>query len=431
VATVRRQGLVVLGVVAVIVGAAAAYAFLAPDRYEARADLLVTPAQGDEEFAGLGLLDDTDAPAAVTAAALVETPAIAREVGVRLRISEESARDAVDAHRVDSSNVVRIVADSSDPARAAQIANAFADETVSAASSRFQSELQSRIQRLRTQLQGLPIASPQAVALRKRIDALGVLQGSPDPTVRVVSTAVAPAESSWPRPWLIIPTALLAALALGLTIAGVRERRRRPPREAAVTPAAGAAEIATLERRLGARLDSLARVVHTAVEATDDADHERLALREKELAAREGELAAEENELATRKRRFDDRIAAVTTRERELARRAAQVEAMAHELAATPAPEPEPEPQPEPEPAAEPAREREREVVVEPPPSADGAYSLSHLEAIVAEREADFPERVGEWHAYLYFLREHAAPDGSLPPHFEYLIEEVFGEVLE
>src|SRR6266508_2725629 len=318
-----RRALVLLAVVAIVVGPAAAYAFLAPNRYQARADLLVTPARENEQFAGLGLLNDTDAPAAVTAAALVETPAVARAVATRLRMTEKGARHAVDAHRVDRSNVVRIAAESSSPARAAQIANAFADETVSALSARFQSELQFRIQHLRAQLEGLPIASPQGVALRKRIDQLRVLQGSSDPTVRVVSTAVAPAEPSWPRPWPIITVALLGALALGLTITALRELSRRRPREPAVPPA-GAAEIAALERRLGGRLDSLARVVGTAVEAADDAEHEQ-------LAAREGELAVQESELAARKRRFDDRIAAVTTRERELARRAADVEAMVRE----------------------------------------------------------------------------------------------------
>jgi hypothetical protein len=64
-------------------------------------------------------------------------------------------------------------------------------------------------------------------------------------------------------------------------------------------------------------------------------------------------------------------------------------------------------------------------------PTADGAYRLERLESIVAAREADFPERASEWHAYLFFLRDHAASDGTIPAHFEYLIEEVFAEVLE
>jgi uncharacterized protein involved in exopolysaccharide biosynthesis len=432
----RRPAVVVLAIVAIFVGIAAAYAFLAPDRYEARADLLVTPAQGNDELAGLGLLADTQADAAVTAAALVETPAVARAVATRLRMTESEARGAVDAHRVDGSNVVRIVGNSSDPARAAQIANAFADETVSALSARFQSELQFRIKRLTDQLQGMPIATPQGIALRTRIDELRARQGSPDPTVRVVSTAVAPTERAWPKPWLIIVAAALAGLVVGLLVAVLRARRKRPP------PVTTDAQLSALEQRLDKRLDKLAQVVGRAVDTVDEAEHERIAAREhaleervakvtsseRELARRAAEVErlvhdaeadeAERERVAERERELEERLAAVTAQEEELARLAAELDAKAQ------APPPRPPPELEPEPPPAPAQP-------EPVPTADGAYRLERLESIVAAREADFPERASEWHAYLFFLRDHAASDGTIPAHFEYLIEEVFAEVLE
>jgi hypothetical protein len=108
----------------------------------------------------------------------------------------------------------------------------------------------------------------------------------------------------------------------------------------------------------------------------------------------------------------------VTAQEEELARLAAELDAKAQ------APPPRPPPELEPEPPPAPAQP-------EPVPTADGAYRLERLESIVAAREADFPERASEWHAYLFFLRDHAASDGTIPAHFEYLIEEVFAEVLE
>jgi hypothetical protein len=37
-----------------------------------------------------------------------------------------------------------------------------------------------------------------------------------------------------------------------------------------------------------------------------------------------------------------------------------------------------------------------------------------------------FPDRAEEWSSYLYFLREHAAVDGSVPASFNRLIGEAF-----
>lgn len=458
--TLRRQGPVVLGVVAIVVGAAAAYAFLTPNRYEAQAELLVTPAQGKEELRGLGLLEDGQSPAAVTAAQLVETPAIARTVAIRLRMKAEAARDAVDAKRVERSNVVRITTHSSKRARSAQIANAFAEETVSALSARFQSDLQFRIQRLRARLEGLPIASPRAVTIREQVDQLTALQGAPDPTVRVVSTAVAPTEPSWPDRRPIVIGALLAALALGLAIAAVREALQHRRVAAAAAPAVWAQEVASLEQRLVERLDRLGRDVRGASEFTHTAEEELLAARDhaleereqtveeqdralrarkRQLDERERTLAERHADLEERERRLDERVTALTTREVKLARRNAELDHRERELeagaAATKreterAPEPEPEPQrrPEPVPVFAPAPEPVAEAAGR---ELDGVYHLERLEALVATRESDFPERVNEWRAYLYFLREHAAPDGTLPSNFAYLIEETFAEVLE
>lgn len=450
--TLRRQGPVVLGVVVIVVGAAAAYAFLTPDRYEAHSELQVTPVQ-KLELRGLGLLEDGESPAAVTAAELVETPAIARAVATRLRMSGETARDAVDAERRGESDVVRITAHASRPARSAQIANAYAEETVSALSARFQSNLQFRIQRLRAQLEGLPIASPRAITLREQVDELTALQGAPDPTVRVVSTAVAPAEPVWPNRWAIVGFAAVGALALGLAIAALREALQRRRVAVVTAPAAWSEAIAALERRLFDRLDGLDRDVRGASEFTHSAEEELLAARDHALEEREHALEANQRKLAElnrkleqhdrrladrdreleeRERTLDERVTAVTSREVHLARRTAELDHRVSELeaaaAALPAPVREPEPKREPMPVFEPARAPVAEELAH---SLDSVYHLERLEALVAEREAEFPERATEWRDYLYFLREHAAPDGTLPSNFGYLIEETFAEVLE
>ena len=87
--------------------------------------------------------------------------------------------------------------------------------------------------------------------------------------------------------------------------------------------------------------------------------------------------------------------------------------------AALQAAEPEPEPEPEPELAA-PAE------LLGPA----GAWNVVALERLVDKRGSEFPDRVEEWQAYLFFLREHASMEGALPPSFDALVDEAFHELL-
>jgi hypothetical protein len=48
----------------------------------------------------------------------------------------------------------------------------------------------------------------------------------------------------------------------------------------------------------------------------------------------------------------------------------------------------------------------------------------------VEERQDEFPQRQEEWRSYLYYLREHADPDGRLPASFDPLVDDVFGELV-
>ena len=147
------------------------------------------------------------------------------------------------------------------------------------------------------------------------------------------------------------------------------------------------------------------------------------------LEAREQELAQQSRRLDEREREVRERVQALTAREQALARKAAELA----QRDRAPAPEP-PRPQPVQQPAPEPPR-----AAVPPPeqvpaeaaaPGAAGGPNLGELEARVARRRDEFPDRADEWDSYLFFLRDHAAADGSLPAQFDYLIADVFGELL-
>ncbi len=52
------------------------------------------------------------------------------------------------------------------------------------------------------------------------------------------------------------------------------------------------------------------------------------------------------------------------------------------------------------------------------------------LERLVAGRVAEFPDKRDEWISYLYFLREYAEPDGTIPSSFDWLIQDTFAELV-
>jgi hypothetical protein len=150
--------------------------------------------------------------------------------------------------------------------------------------------------------------------------------------------------------------------------------------------------------------------------------------RERALADRAGKLAAREQELDARaaglaaaEREVGSRAGEVASSQRELADRATEVATSKRELeelAAAPPP-PTAEPLPAPEAEAEPSL-----------PLRAGTWNLNDLQKAVDAQTGATPEQVETWRTYLYFLREHASPDGTLPRSLDPLIADVFAEIL-
>jgi capsular polysaccharide biosynthesis protein len=394
--------------------AAAGYGLTAPKRYRATAAILLSPVSADDPtFAGLGLLRDASGrrTAAASAAALVTTPQVADAVRAQLGLRRSSASLLHDVHAdvAPESDVVRVTGEDSTGVGAAQLANAFVDALIAQRTASFQSQLASAVSRDEQLLAGSKDAA--AGELARRLAVLRSFQGQPDPTLRRVSTATAPASAFWPN----LLGLVLAGAGTGLAVAAVLSlllalvRRRKPSYDPGVPSQRSddrAAELLAdrLEQRLAARESALAA-------------------RERDLQQKIDELRAlgtrpEDSDLDERERRLEERVAAVTKRELAVARAAA--------AAATPAPPP-----PAPPPAAAPPPPPPQ-----PPPRAavtradGGAYNLTQLERLVDERGGAHPERREEWESYLYFLREYAAADGSLPLSFDSLVEDTFGALL-
>jgi hypothetical protein len=183
-------------------------------------------------------------------------------------------------------------------------------------------------------------------------------------------------------------------IGLGAGLAAFAALVRGRPKAPAAAPGDPAAE-----RRLRARIDQVSN-------------------RERALAKRAGELAASEQRLAEREAALQGRQAELGAQRRageeELAKRKAELEEEARAAVPEPLPEPEPEPIPAPQPGAVPA----------------GTWTIELLEQRVAQRRERFPDQADEWVTYLYFLREHASIDGSLPRSFDSLIADVFADAI-
>jgi hypothetical protein len=207
----------------VTVVAAAVYSFTATKRYEARAELLVSPLRADDTtFEGFSLPREGGA-AVETAARLVRTNESADIVRAQLglRESRSDVLGSVSSHRVDGSQLVAVVGKASSPARAAQLANAFADALVAAQTSRFQATLAGTIRRLRARLRAGVGDAAERRAVTGRLAVLTGLVATRDPTLEVASAAAAPSDPVWPRPWLLIPIAAAAALAVATLAAAL------------------------------------------------------------------------------------------------------------------------------------------------------------------------------------------------------------------
>jgi hypothetical protein len=419
--------------------AAAGYALTAPKHYRATAQLLVSPiSASDTTFTSIDVLRDSGGKrtAAASAAALVRGPLVADAVRALLGIrrSRDSLLNALDAHVVDSSDVVAVAVEDTSANGAAQIANAFADTLVNQRTATFQSELAGVVRRYTGLLAGMTNAEragPSGAELARRLTVLQSLEGQQDPTLKHAGQATAPTSSVWPDvPKLTGLGAAIGAVLGALVALLILAFRRLGGRAGAgydrAMPDDDVLEqvVSRLEGRLVARESALAARERDLQEALAE-------LKAAQPAAAE---APDDSDLVRRERQLEQRVAAVTKRELRVARRAAEVETRAKKLgrrAVEPPPAPVKLEPVEPEPVrVEPPPPAPVEAAPAPAPAANGRYNLLTLEKLVEERQHEFPDRADDWTSYLFFLREHAAADGTVPATFDWLIQDTFAELV-
>jgi hypothetical protein len=208
----------------------------------------------------------------------------------------------------------------------------------------------------------------------------------------------------------------LIGLGLGAAATAVAARRRPEPVVAGpVDPSQErrlrqrVAEVTKRERALAKRAGELAARERASEERARELD-----LREAEVEQHAGMLAASKQALEQQAADVAGRAETVEQEAVELAGRAQELEQQAVTLAEAAA-------EPEPISATVPAS---------PPVTRIGSWNIDDLQRTVDSQSGATVEQAEEWRAYLFLLREHAASDGSLPPRFDGLVEDVFGDLI-
>jgi Mrp family chromosome partitioning ATPase/capsular polysaccharide biosynthesis protein len=213
---VRRYWVLLLVFLAAGVGAAFAYLRVAPKSYTAEADLLVTPVSADDpNLVGLPLVRQTADPTAdvLTVAKLVTSPQVADQVAAQLGRKPTALASHISASPVTQSEIIAVQATAPSARPAAALANAFAQQTVRARTNAMHAQLATLIPTLRASMRGLSAAEQGSLA--SQLAVLETLRVSPDPTLRVSSSATPPSAPTTNRK-LVYAAGGFAGLVLGL-----------------------------------------------------------------------------------------------------------------------------------------------------------------------------------------------------------------------
>jgi capsular exopolysaccharide synthesis family protein len=214
---IRSHWIVLVAFVAVGLVAAFVYVSLAPKTYTAEADLLVTPVAADDpNLIGLPLVRSTADPTAdvLTVSKLVSSPSVASLVARQLGGNPDALLAHITATPVTQSEIIAVQATDSKPARAAKLANAFAEQTVQARTNAMHAQLATLIPSLEASMRGL--TPGEGAGLASQLAVLATLRVSPDPTLRVSSTAATPTSPASPTGKLSLAAGGFAGLIIGL-----------------------------------------------------------------------------------------------------------------------------------------------------------------------------------------------------------------------
>lgn len=217
---IRAHWRLIVGLVVVALLSAVIALSVAAKRYQATADILITPVPAtDTTYQGFSVFRQSldGSSSVVTAARVMGTPQIRERAFADL--PRKGAGVSITIVPLSQADIVSVQATAPNADEAAAAANNYADAVAATRTDLFRSELKARIVQLERQVAAFPAATRQNnftyIGLQQQLSQLRGTVGLPDPTLRVLDRAQPPAAASWPRPKLTLAITLLVALLLG------------------------------------------------------------------------------------------------------------------------------------------------------------------------------------------------------------------------
>jgi capsular polysaccharide biosynthesis protein/Mrp family chromosome partitioning ATPase len=219
----REHWIYVPFAIALAVAGAVVYSQVADERYEASADVLVSPVSSDT-LVGLPVLrENVFGRSVVTVARVMKSPQVAARVRTNLNLALplSDVSDLITVTPQEQSDIITLTGKSGTPEEAASVANAFARALIAERGERFQRQLALDIARLSSRLNAIGDSrvSAEAATISSRLADYRVLLGGGDPTLEIVSAAVPPSSAAWPRTTLSVTVAALLGLLVGVAVA--------------------------------------------------------------------------------------------------------------------------------------------------------------------------------------------------------------------
>lgn len=214
---------IVIAAVAITTAISLIYVLTASKVYQGAADLLITPAAGqDGLLVTLPLIRESSDPTrdVETASKLVTNIDVAQRVDAALKspMTPAALLAQVTADPVAQSNIVTITAESGTPEDAAALANSFAKQTIAEQTAQLHDFIDATLPGLQRSVKA-GVSGTAADALSSTIAELQAKRQGPDPTIQVLTEATPPAGPISPKPLISVIAGVFAGLVLGLAAA--------------------------------------------------------------------------------------------------------------------------------------------------------------------------------------------------------------------
>jgi Mrp family chromosome partitioning ATPase len=235
---VRAHVLLVVTVVVVAVATAAVWEKTRAAKYDATAQVLVSPVANDGTYAGLPAVVTANSadPARTlqTATSVVESPAAASLTAQQLRgnWTRKSIEEAVEVQPRGESDIVSVTGSAGGALEAARLANTYARAALSLHATLLGSEAKTQVRQLEHRESLLPGGeNAAATQIATQLNALSSVANGHDPNFSLLQAASIPTSQTGSSKKLIVILALLAGLVLGVGAATAIEYLNRRVRD--------------------------------------------------------------------------------------------------------------------------------------------------------------------------------------------------------